>query len=260
MTIEHLVIPDPQVTPGCNTDHLEAAANYACHKLPNKIIFLGDFADMHSLGVYDVGRKAGEGARYQDDIECARVAMDRFFDVIYRKQKQQRKKHKPLWSPEVHLTLGNHENRITRHVETYPVLEGKLSVTDLGFEEHGIIVHPFLSCVELDGILYSHYFPRNAQGRIVQTYRGAPSAAQQVKREMQSCTSGHLQGLDIHIHQTGDDLKIGLIAGSFYSHNPDYLSPQGTAYWRGIIYKHQVRDGVYDPMFVSMDYLLENWL
>ena len=94
----------------------------------------------------------------------------------------------------------------------------------------------------------------------VQSYRGSPSASLQVRREMQSCTSGHLQGLDFAIHQTGVRRYYGIIAGLFYLHDEDYLTPQGTAYWRGVIYKHEVNDGEYDPMFVSIKYLLENWL
>lgn len=74
-------------------------------------------------------------------------------------------------------------------------------------------------------------------------------------REMCSCTSGHLQGLDWQVLQTGDKRVYGMIAGSCYLHEEDYLTPQGTQYWRGIIMKHEVKDGEYDPMMISLDYL-----
>lgn len=251
----HLVIPDSQVRPDSDVRFLSWIGKYIVHKQPDVIVHLGDFADMHSLSSYDAGKKSGEGARYREDIASSRAAMNLLMAPIHLYNKQQRKNKKAQYLPEMYITLGNHENRINKHVNAYPILDGHLSVDDLEYEKHGWNVIPFLETVEVDGILYSHYFPRNAQGRVVQSYRGAPSASQQVRREMQSCTSGHLQGLDFHVQQTQHDRKYGLIAGSCYIDDHDYLTPQGTKYWRGIIYKNEVRDGEYDPMFVSLDYL-----
>jgi hypothetical protein len=42
-------------------------------------------------------------------------------------------------------------------------------------------------------------------------------------------------------------------------HDEEYLGPEGNNYWRGIVVKHEVRNGMYDPMFVSLDYLLRKW-
>lgn len=38
-------------------------------------------------------------------------------------------------------------------------------------------------------------------------------------------------------------------------HDEDYKGPQGNRHWRGVIVKHQVMDGDYDLMEVSMDFL-----
>jgi hypothetical protein len=255
----HLIIPDTQVKPGVSLNHLNALGNYLVHKQPDVIIHIGDHADMHSLGTYDMGKKAGEGARYENDIIAAQRGMDALFEPIRSYNKKKKKNKEKQYKPEMHITLGNHEQRINRHVNSYPVLDGRLSTDDLRYSDYGWTVHEFLETVEVDGIIYSHYFPRNAQGRIVQTHRGSPSAALQVQREAQSCTSGHLQGLSFHVQQRGTRRDYGLIAGSFYMHDEDYLCPQGTAYWRGIVYKHEVHEGGYDPMFVSLDYLLENF-
>lgn len=255
----HLVIPDTQIRPGVPLDHLAALSNYIVHVRPDVIVQIGDFADMHSLSTYDQGRKAGEGARYEDDIQAGKMGMQALMSGIEEYNNRARRQKLRQYKPVQILTLGNHEQRINKHVNQYPILSGRLSTDDLGYRDWGWEVHDFLEVVELDGILYSHFFPRNAQGRVVQSYRGSPSAALQVRREMQSCTSGHLQGLDFAIHQTGTRRFYGLIAGSFYMHEEDYLTPQGTAYWRGVIVKHQVKDGEYDPMFVSMDYLLRKW-
>lgn len=253
----HLLIPDCQVRPGVPINHLEALGHYIVHRKPDVVVQIGDFADMHSLCSYDQGKRAGEGARYQEDIHSAREAMDALLAPIRAYNHDMAQQHRKRYKPRMILTLGNHENRIRRHINTYPYLEDKLSFADLPYEDWE--VYDFLDVVEVDDILYSHYFPRNAQGRVVQTHRGAPNARLQVMREMQSCSSGHLQGLDYYVHQTGKRRYHGIIAGSFYQHEEDYLSPQGTAYWRGVIIKHEVAEGHYDPMFVSLDYLLRKY-
>ena len=258
-TRTHLFIPDTQVKSGVCLNHLNALGNYIVAHKPDVIIQAGDFADMHSLSTYDVGKKAGEGARYEEDIRAAKKAMEVLMSPIKKLQKKQRKNKEKIYKPDLILTLGNHENRINRHVNSYPVLEGRLSTKDLDYEEWGWEVHDFLDIVERDGIAYSHYFPRNANGQIVQTVRGAPNARVQVQREQQSCSSGHLQGLSWHVQQLRDRRVYGLIAGSFYMHQENYLGPQGTAYWRGVVMKHEVDNGNYDPMMISMEYLLNKW-
>lgn len=233
--------------------------NYIIERQPDVLINIGDFADMHSLSTYDTGKRAGEGARYEEDIRATKAAMSILLQPMEEYNSRMRRLKMRQYRPEMHLTLGNHEQRIMRHVDSYPILEGRLGYNDLGYAEAGWNVHNFLEVVELDGILYSHYFPRNAQGRIVQTSRGSPNARTQIQREGQSASSGHLQGLDFAIQQRGTRRDYGIIAGSFYLHEENYLSPQGTAYWRGVVYKHEVSDGQYDPMFLSIDYLLNNW-
>ncbi len=254
-----MVIPDTQVKPGVCINHLNALGHYIIDQKPDVIIHLGDFADMHSLSSYDTGRLAGEGARYVLDIKAAQYALRVLEEPIIAYNRKATKTKKRKYVPRKVFLCGNHEDRIDRHINAYPVLQGAISIDDIGFQKRGWEVYGFLEPVYIDGIVYSHYFPRNASGNIVQTRRGATNARVQVQREGRSCTAGHLQGLDFHIQQRGNRRDYGLIAGSFYSHDEDYLCPQGTAYWRGVIVKHEVSDGMYDPMFVSLNYLLKRW-
>lgn len=252
---EHLLIPDTQVRPQVCLNHLNALGNYIIDKQPDHIVQIGDWADMHSLSTYDRGTYKGEGARYKADIESAIHAMEVLMEPIRAYNSRNRAGYKP----KLDLTLGNHENRINRIINSDPSMIGFMSTDDLQLADFGWTVHDFLDPVEIDGVLYAHFFPRNASGRIVQTTRGAPSARVQVQREGQSCSSGHLQGLDFHVQQRATRREYGVMAGSFYMHEEDYLSAQGTAYWRGVVYKHEVMNGEYDPMFVSMRYLLDNY-
>jgi len=251
----HLAIPDIQAKEGVGTAHLTYIGKYIVHKQPDIIICLGDFGDMPSLSSYDKGTKGFEGRRYKKDIAASKAAMSTLLAPIRQYNEQRRKNKKSLYKPRMVMCLGNHENRIDRAVSRDAILEDTISIADLGYAEDGWEVYPFLETVTIDGVTYSHFFPRSNNGRVMQNTRGAPSALAQGQREMRSCTSGHLQGLDFNVRQLGDRRIYNLIAGSCYTHDEDYLSPQGTEYWRGIIHKFDVHDGMYDPLFLSLDYL-----
>lgn len=244
------MIPDCQVKPKQSLKHLEWAAKYAVDKQPDVIIQIGDFSDLPSLSSYDRGRLQFEGRRYRQDIDWTKRAMGTFMEILSRAGR---------YSPLLVLCLGNHENRINRAVENSPELEGTMGLEDLGYEEFGWRVHPFLEVTVLDGIAYSHFFPRAASGKVVQTRNGAPSARTQLIREGRSCTAGHSQGIDIACAPLAGRQQWGLIAGSFYLHNEDYLGPQGNNHWRGLVLKNGVSRGSYSPILVDVDYLKKRY-
>lgn len=147
------------------------------------------------------------------------------------------------------LTLGNHEDRITRAIESEPHLKGKLSLEDLPFEKWKVV--PFLKPITIDGICYAHYFVSGSMGRPVTTARAM------VKKMHMSCTMGHTQLCDVYMGDTRADGRqiTGLFTGVAYTHDEPYLTPQGNYYRRQIVVKHEVRDGEYDLLFVSLEYL-----
>ena len=67
-----LVIPDVQAKQGHSFAYLNRLGHYIVEKKPDKIICLGDFADMPSLSSYDAGKKSFEGRRYVLDIEASK--------------------------------------------------------------------------------------------------------------------------------------------------------------------------------------------
>lgn len=246
----HLVIPDCQVRDGDDFEFLRCLGRYITKKQPDKIICLGDFADMPSLSSYDVGKKSFEGRRYLKDIEASKKAMDALFEPINEYNANQRKTKHKQYTPELYLTLGNHENRIERAVNLDAKLEGILRVEDLAYTAYGWNVSKFLDVVVIDGIAYSHYFTSGLLGRPVTTAQACLS-----KKHM-SCVQGHQQGLQIATGHTADGKQLtSIIAGSFYEHDEDYLGPQGNKHWRGILVLHEVKDGQFDLMPVSLRYL-----
>jgi len=243
----HIYIPDCQVKPGVPTDHLEALGNYIAAKKPDVIICAGDFADMPSLSTHnEKGHIEYEGKRYIKDIASVHNGMTKLL--------------KPVWAaknykPRMVMTMGNHEDRIVRAVEQDPKLEGKLDLKDLDYEQFGWKVVPFRKVVKIDGIAYCHYFVSGKYDRPIER-----AAAILTKKHM-SCIAGHQQGRDIAYAQRGDGKTMtAIIAGSFYEHDEKYMSPQSNNHWRGIYVLNEVKDGSFDEMAVSLNYLKRKWL
>lgn len=249
MTKTHLVIPDVQFRDGDNSDFLKCIGRYIVKKQPDVVVNIGDFADMPSLSSYDVGKKAFEGKRYTKDVAAAKEAMQALLGPIKEFNKQAKLNKQKQYKPRMVLTLGNHEDRITRAVNSDAKLEGVLSLNDLEYEKDWE-VFPYLEVVVIDGIAYSHYFTSGALGR------PCSSAATMLAKKHQSCIAGHQQGLQIAMGNRADGSPItAIIAGSCYEHTEDYLGPQGNKHWRGILMCHEVQDGMFDLMPVSLKYL-----
>ena len=247
---KHLIVPDTQIRAGDNLDFIERIGKYIVEKQPDVVVCLGDWADMPSLSSYDVGKKSFEGRRFLLDVEAAKTGMDRLWRPLNEYNDRARKNGKKQYHPRKVLTLGNHENRINRAVEQDAKLEGVLSVDALGYVGYGWEVYNFLDVVLVDGVAYSHYFVTGVAGR------PASSARAQLLKTHMSAISGHQQGLQIATGNRADGVLItNIIAGSCYEHDEDYMGPQGNKHWRGILVLHEVNDGAFDLMPVSLNYL-----
>ena len=252
--IKHAVIPDCQAKDGVDFTYLYQIGTYLVEKKPDKIICLGDFADMPSLSSYDVGKRSFEGRRYTKDIQASQDAMCALLSPLWEFNEKAKRNKEKQWKPELVLTLGNHENRINRAINDDPKIEGLISVDDLCYEQYGWRVVPFLDVDVIDGIAYSHYFTTGLMGRPVTT-----AGACLAKKHM-SCIQGHQQGLQIATAYKADGTRLtSVIAGSCYEHNEDYMSSQGNKHWRGFLMLHDVKDGEFDLMSVSLDYIKKRY-
>jgi hypothetical protein len=238
-----LVIADAQVRPGVKTQHLTAISGYIEAKRPDVIVCLGDFADMPSLSKHSLAMEK-EGQRYAADIQSVHDGMTKL--VAFKKKCKG-------YNPRMVMTMGNHEERIPRTVLEQPNLEGVISLADLKYKEFGWEVHPFLKVVNIYGIDFSHFFVSGVMGR------PASSAAVVLRERQSSAVMGHVQKVDIAIHpRTG---KMAIMAGLSCLHNEDYLGPQGNACRRQVIMLNDCRDnGIFDPCFVSLKFLLRRYL
>ena len=252
--MKHLVIPDCQVKPKVDLSYLHSIGKYIVAKQPDVIICIGDFADMPSLSSYDTNKKSFEGRTYKADIKAVHQGMELLLGPLWEYQDWQRTQKKKMYRPRMILTLGNHEDRIDRAVNTDRKLEDLISVEDLNYEQYVWEVYPFLDVVVVDGVAYSHYFASGVMGRPV------TSAQALINKKHMSCFAGHQQGRQIAYASkaSGDEITC-IIAGSCYLHNEDYLSSQGNNHWRGIYVLHDVNNGSFDEMAVSLKYLTKEY-
>lgn len=245
-----LVIPDVQVKSDVPTEHLSWIAQLIVDKQPDVIVQIGDFADMPSLSSYDVGKKSFEGRRYHKDVEAVVEAQRRLLGPLYELKFKQRLHKQKIYNPRLVITLGNHDNRITRAVDSDPKLDGVLSIADLQYEEFGWEVHPFLSVVNINGVCFSHYFTSGVAGRPVTS----PNTL--ITKKHVSCVMGHVQQDGIASQYTAEGKRItGIFAGACYLHDEDYMGPQGNVHWRGVWMLNDVKNGSFEPMQLSLDYL-----
>jgi hypothetical protein len=238
------------VRPGVRLNHWAALGRYIEEWRPDVIVNIGDFYDMPSLSVYEKDLSVATSRRIQRDIEVGDTAWRAFTEPWC---------HNAKYKPRLIYTLGNHEQRWDRLMWEQPRLRGAIPPPWTQALKDGWQVAPYLKPVVVDGVAYCHLFVKGANGRVTNAKFGMPNARTQVLREMRSCTAGHKPGLDVHIQPIGTGSMRGVIAGSFYQHEEEFMTAQGTTYWRGVLVKHDVRAGDYSLMEVSLKYLLRKY-
>ena len=253
--MRHLWIPDTQVRQGVDTSHIEALGNYIEEKRFEKIIVAGDWWDMPATSDHNSPREQ-EGLRVIDDVAAGKKAMVTLWDAVNHRNKKVAGWKKKQYNPEKHFLMGNHEVHLERIWERHPHLEGVIDYSWLQLDSYGFHVHEFLRPVEIDGILYCHFFANPMSGR---SYGGMIET--RIKNIGSSFTQGHAQSFKYGELEFADGKRRhGLVAGAFYSHYEKYKGPYGNQHWRGVVVKNEVKDGQYDIMKVSLKYLIDKYL
>lgn len=250
----HFIIPDTQVRPGVPLDHLDWIAQAIVHYRPDVVVHLGDHWDHASLnGHEEPGSAPLEGTRYADDVAVGNMAFARLCEPMDAEIERRRLKHRQRWNPRKVFITGNHEIRADRAANNNPKWLGTIGSDQCDVRDWER--HPFLKVVDIDGILYSHYFqsshsPRPIGGAIVNklTKIGA------------SFVHGHVQGLDMGTKIMGNGKTWwGISAGSCYVHEEGYRGAQGQRHWRGVVILNEVENGEHCPMPLSLNYLCRKY-
>lgn len=245
-----LFIPDCQCKPGVPLEHLTWAGKAIVDYKPDVIVNAGDFADFPSLSSYETkGSKYFEGKRYKEDVEAAKTGMKMLLAPLREYQAKLKKGKKAPYEPRMVLTLGNHENRLTRAINSNPILDGTISLSDLEYEDDWE-VSPFLVPVFIEGIAFNHYFSSGVMKR------ATANPAALLRNLHMSCIVGHQQGKQVAYGKRADGKALcAIICGSFYQHTEDFMDTLGNQHWHGLVLLNEVHDGAFDECFLSMDYL-----
>jgi len=239
------VLTDAQVMPGVPMDHLGWYGTYIAEKKPDVIVCIGDFGDFPSLSKFGRGERDFAGHRWAKDLAAFHEGMQLFLGPI-----DAAKAADPKWKPYLEFCEGNHESHIDRITQEFPILEGTISKSDLCLEEYGWRVHPFLHPISVGGVAFCHYFPSGVMGRPI------GSAPEILRKLHMSAVAGHQQGRETAYARRADGGNLtAIISGSFYQHTYKFLSPFTNAHYRGTCFLHEVRDGKFDEMWLSIDYL-----
>lgn len=255
MTKRYIVIPDSQVKPDEDVSFLNWISQYIVDCKPDVVVHLGDFWDMPSLSSYDKGKRQFEGRRYAKDIDAGSHAWDVLNQPIRDEIVRLRVNKKKRWEPDRYFLIGNHEQRIQRAVDKQAELEGIIGYQDLAvYNDFDWFVQPFLEPLILDGIAFNHYFTTGLAGR------PASTANAQLNKQHMSCIAGHQQGLQIATAHRADGKRMtSIISGSCYVHDEEYLGPQGNNHWRGVLRLEEVKDGQFDLLPISLNYLKKKY-
>lgn len=235
-------IPDTQCRDGVNMNHLTWAGEYIERKRPDVIVHAGDHWDMPSLNEHNtIVERVHSKRTYLKDIDAGKRGMELLLNPIAKARG---------YKPYQVFTMGNHCYRIIRALMADPRLEGIMSLDHLCLEDYGWTVYPFLEPVEIGGTAFSHYFPSGVRGQPICTAR------QLLQKYHMSAIAGHQQHRDIAFGKRADGRSMtALITGSFYQHDEEYLSPFTNKHWRGMYMFHEMIDGEFDEMAVSINFL-----
>jgi len=249
----HLIIPDTQCKAGVPDDHFTALGNYIVEKQPDVIVHIGDHWDMPSLSSYDEGKAGFDQRDYLSDIAAGNEAMRLLFAPIDAYNKGKRNKYEPKCV----MTWGNHDfGRIQRATESANMARFKnvIKLEDCDTSRWKTV--KFLTPIKIDGIWYCHYFIAPRSGRAL-----GGNAHYKLNKLKFSYVMGHVQDKDSAQEYLNNGQTIrGLQVGTFYQHDEEYHGFQGGHYWRGVHMLHEVKNGNYDHMEVSLNFLRGRYL
>jgi hypothetical protein len=238
---------DPQVS----NDRFEILGKFLYDLKPDYVVDLGDGADMKSLNSYDTRYpQAIVSQSYEKDIEVYNDAMERMrWQFKYHRRKQ----------PAYFGFEGNHENRIKKALAHDPRLEGSkygISFSHLQtkhwFDEYHEYHNSAPAIAEYDGVSYAHYFSSGNYGTALSGMHHANSL---LALRFKSSTCGHSHKRDMKFKDAAG--AIGLVAGCFKGAEEAWAGQANLDWWKGIVIKRNISNGVYDPEFVSLKRLSE---
>lgn len=238
--------------PSVDNKRFELLGKFLYDLKPDYVVDLGDGADMRSLNSYDERYpRAIVTQNYEEDINCYNDAQEKI-----RHPFRFHKRKKPFFIG----FEGNHEYRIKKAIAHDPRLEGqKYGIsfshlqTDKYFDEYHEYSNGAPSVADYDGVSYAHYFASGNYGRAISGIHHAYSLLQH-RSHSSTCGHSHMRSLYFKdgSHPSG---IIGLVAGCFKGSEESWAGQANNLWWKGLVVKRELANGMYEPEFVSLKQL-----
>jgi predicted MPP superfamily phosphohydrolase len=231
-----LVVPDAHVSPDQSLKRFELLNKLILDKQPDNIIFMGDFVTLESLSNWDLNR-AGimEGRRYHEDVEAGRKALELTLKSV-----------KGVYSPKIVFLMGNHEERLSRYVETKPELSDHLNIeVDLQLKYLGVdIIIPYREYYTINGVDFTHA-PMNAANQACSGKFAIHRASEMTNNSLIFAHTHRKEGVNFYRHGADDIVQV-MMCGAFFEHTDSYALGSLQHYWRGCIILNHWKHGRFD--------------
>lgn len=207
---------------------------------------------MPSLSSYDRGTKSFQGRSYRADIDAHLDFNTRLWDTVKSTKRK---------LPRRIILEGNHEHRIKKAINLQPELDGAISTDDLRmydfYDEFIEYNGRSPGVITIDGINYAHFFISGVMGKAI---GGIHPGYAILQKGHNSSTAGdlHLLSYDIQTGIGGRRLQ-GLVAGCYQDYDADWAGEANKLWWRGVVVKRDVDQGVYNPQFISIESLKKEY-
>lgn len=249
MTKTAIVFSCAHADPEASNDRFDWLGKFIYDIKPDYVVDLGDGADMRSLNSYDTRYpKAIVSQSYEADINVYNDAQDRL-----RHQFRHNKRKKPAWIG----FEGNHENRIKKAIALDPRLEGSkygISFSHLQtkdwFTEYHEYENSAPAIADYDGVSYAHFFSRGNFGTAIS---GLHHGYALLQSRNHSSTCGHSHKRSIYFKDDAyPTANIGAVVGCFKGKDEAWAGQSNLDWWKGVLVKREIENGVYEPEWVSM--------
>lgn len=150
-----LAVGDFHDKPELSKERATWIGRLAAEKRPDRVVSIGDWADLGSLSTHEAPGSAKHAAMttFADDLE----SLDESLSAFHRDL--------PVGSIPVHLTLGNHENRAWRAANADPKRCSDMPLrVEQAYARYRWQTHPFGQFLSIGGCSFVHV-PLNIMGR-----------------------------------------------------------------------------------------------
>jgi metallophosphoesterase superfamily enzyme len=197
-----IILPDVHLTDVLPKDYLPVREFIKDFK-PNKIILLGDFMDIASLSAWDMDKKRlMEGRRINKELTIANKELDFLQSNVKDKDKG------------VIYIEGNHEDRVTRYIDSHPEMEGMIELPDkLDLKKRGVEWIKLNKLFKLGDMYFTHGM-----------YTNQYSAAKHLQKLGCNVTYGHQHGTQTFMQNMAmQKPHMAYALGTLGDKAPDYM-------------------------------------